>query len=171
MPISHTTPAPAANAAGEAPRKFTLRWLVGGALVTVLAAVLAIALWPASEADKARDDGERVGAAVNDLYYADTSEEVDAALTELNAAVVDTADHAGDEVAEQVADQEDALARAADGFVGSYTSDDSFEVELYQAELDTALDDLYSQASDFRAQGPEVRQAFWEGVDEELNNG
>ena len=83
----------------------------------------------------------------------------------------DTREHAGDEVAEQVDEQADALNRAADGFVGANTTDDAFEADLYQAELDVALDDLSSQASDFRAQGPEVHQAFWEGVDESLSNG
>jgi hypothetical protein len=72
--------------------------------------------------------------------------------------------HAGDEVADQAADQQNALARAADGFAGSLTSDDEWEAELSQAELDTAVDDLTAQASDFRAEGPHVRQAFWEGV-------
>ena len=38
-------------------------------------------------------------------------------------------------------------------------------------ELDVALDDLEGQASDSRTQGPEVHQAFWEGVDESLSNG
>jgi hypothetical protein len=45
--------------------------------------------------------------------------------------------------------------RAADGNVGAVTSDHAFESDLYEAELDMALDDLTSQASDFRAQGPE----------------
>ena len=91
--------------------------------------------------------------------------EVDAALVEVDQAVSDTREHAGDAVATQAADQEDALNRAVDGFVGANTTDDGFEADLYQAELDVALDDLSSQASDFRDQGPEVHQAFWEGVD------
>jgi hypothetical protein len=89
----------------------------------------------------------------------------------MDQAVTDARDHAGDEVGEQVAAQEDALARAADGYVGAVTSDDAFESDLYEAELDVALNDLTSQASDFRAQGPEVHQAFWEGVDEGLATG
>jgi membrane protein implicated in regulation of membrane protease activity len=145
-----------------------LRWIFGGALFAMLATVVAIAVWPASEADKARADGERVGQAVGDLYYAENSAEAEYALTELSDAVADTRDHAGDRVANQVAGQEDALARAADGFVGSHTSDDAWDVELYQAELDVALDDLTSQASDFRAEGPEVNQAFWEGFEDGL---
>jgi ABC-type sugar transport system substrate-binding protein len=137
------------------------------ALAVVAAATLA--LWPASEADKARDDGERVGQAVNQLYYADSTTEVDAALDELHGAVADSRDHAGDALGEQVADQEDALSRAADGVVGSLTSESDFDAELYEAELDYALDDLTSQASDFRTNAPEVEQAFWEGVDSGLN--
>ena len=82
-----------------------------------------------------------------------------------DAAASDTADHAGDAVANQVNDQADALDRAADGFVGSLTADDEFEHDLYQAELDIAVDDLTSQAEDFRTTGPEVQQAFWDGYD------
>ena len=134
----------------------------------VLAAV-AVALWPASEADKAREDGEQVGDAVVQLYNA--TARPGSALVELDEAVTDTREHAGDEVAEQVDEQAEALNRAADGFVGANTTDDAFEQDLYQAELDVALDDLEGQASDFRTQGPEVHQAFWEGVDESLSNG
>jgi hypothetical protein len=143
--------------------------VAGGTLIASTLAVVAIAVWPASEADKARDDGERLGAAVAELYAADSSAEVDRALTEIHAVAVDTRDHAGDAVAEQVADQEDALARAADGFVGSHTTDDAFEADVYQAELDIAVDDLTSQAEDFRNEGPEVQQAFWEGYEDGLN--
>jgi ABC-type sugar transport system substrate-binding protein len=140
------------------------------ALVAAALAAVAIAVWPASEADKARDDGEQVGEAVGQLYYADTEAEVDAALADLDEAVTDTRDHAGDEVAEQVAEQRDALARAVDGYVGAVTSEDAFESDLYEAELDVALDDLSTQADDFRTQGPEVEQAFWEGVEDGLPN-
>jgi hypothetical protein len=106
---------------------------------------------------------------VNQLYYADSTTEVDAALEEVNNAVADGRDHGGDALADQVADQQDALSRAADGFVGSLTSESDFDAELYEAELDYALDDLSSQASDFRTNAPEVEQAYWEGVDSGLN--
>ena len=69
-----------------------------------------------------------------------------------------------DSVADQAAAQEDALARAAEGFTGTHTSEDSWSVDIYQAELNTALDDLARQADDLRTQGPEVQQAFWDGV-------
>jgi hypothetical protein len=49
------------------------------------------AVWPASEVDKARTDGEQLGQAVAQLQDAHTAEEVDAALVELDAAVSDTA--------------------------------------------------------------------------------
>lgn len=168
MSVSHGTPTPTApRSSGSS----LLRWVGVGLVTAALLAAVTVALWPASEADKARHDGEQFGQAVVQLYDADSEAEVDAALTELDQAVTDTRDHAGDEVASQVADQEDALNRAVDGFVGANTTDDAFEADLYQAELDVALDDLSSQASDFRAQGPEVHQAFWEGVDEGLGNG
>ena len=142
--------------------------IAGGVFAAAVLCVLAIALWPASEADKARDDGERVGEAVTQLYNAESSTEVDAALAELDAAVTDTRAHAGDEVADQVADQQDALARAAEGFVGYYSTDSDWDQALYEAELEIALDDLYYNGADFREQGPEVNEAFWEGVDEGL---
>ena len=142
--------------------------IAGGVFAAAVLCVLAIALWPASEADKARDDGERVGEAVTQLYNAESSTEVDAALAELDAAVSDTRAHAGDEVADQVADQQDALARAAEGFAGYYGTDSDWDQALYEAELEIALDDLYYNAEDFRDQGPEVHDAFWAGVDEGL---
>lgn len=143
------------------------KW-TAGVLVALTLAALTIALWPASEADKARDDGERLGEAVGQLYYADSSSEVDAALTEIHDAAADTADHAGDAVAQQVADQEDALQRAVDGYAGAVTTGDEFEAELYEAELDQAVTDLDNQASDFRDNAPEVVDAFWSGFDSGL---
>jgi hypothetical protein len=152
-------------------RNALARWIAGGAGVATILAVGAIALWPASAADKARDDGEAVGQAVNHLYAAESSADVDAALSELDTAVADTRTHAGDEVADQADDQTDALARAADGFAGSVTTDSEWDHDLYQAELDVAVDDLTDNASQFRAQGPEVHQAFWDGVDTGINAG
>jgi hypothetical protein len=41
---------------------------IGGTLLALpVAGVVAIAVWPASETDKARDNGGQVGQAVNDL--------------------------------------------------------------------------------------------------------
>jgi hypothetical protein len=144
-----------------------LRWIGGGGLVVAAIVALAIAVWPASEADKAREDGKHVGEAVSALYSATSAEEVDAALSDLDTAIADTREHAGDRVGSQLDDQADALSRAADGFVGVHTTD-GFDQDLYQADLDTAVDDLTSQADDFRAEGPEVQQAFWNGVEEGL---
>ena len=156
------------NPTRKASRRSLLGWIAGGLVAAAVLAAVAVAVWPASEADKARDDGERLGQAVSQLYDAEGEAEVDAALTEIDAAVSDTRAHAGDELAEQAAEQQDALARAADGYVGAVTSEDAWEADLYEAELDYALDDLTSQASDFRAQGPEVHQAFWEGFQDGL---
>jgi hypothetical protein len=145
--------------------------IIGGTLLALLVAgVVAIAVWPASETDKARDNGEQAGQAVNALYNADSSSGVDAALSELDAAVGDTRADISNELADQVDAQTDALNRAADGFVSSRTTDDAWEADLYQAELDTALDDLTDNASDFRAQGPEVHQAFWDGFESGVNS-
>jgi hypothetical protein len=143
--------------------------ICGTLLALLVAGVVAIAVWPASETDKARDNGERVGQAVDDLYNADSSSDVDTALNELDTAVGDTRADISNEFADQVDAQTDALNRAADGFAGSRTTDDAWEADLYQAELDTALDDLTDNASDFRAQGPEVHQAFWDGFESGVN--
>ena len=162
--VPGSTPARAATTRSTS----VLRWVAGGTGLATILAAGAIALWPASETDKARDDGEQVGIAVNHLSTAESSAEVDTALAELDTAIADTRTHAGDAVANQVDDQTDALSRAADGFAGSVTTDSEWDYELYQAELDVALDDLTDNASDFRGQGPEVHQAFWEGFESGL---
>jgi hypothetical protein len=162
MSLAQTNPAPSVAAPD---RRSLLRGIAGGTALAAILASVAIAVWPASAADKARDDGEQFGQAVSSLYDAQSAAEVDAALADIHTAAVETRDHAGDAVADQVAAQEDALARAADGFVGSVTTDDAFEADLYQAELDVAVDDLTRQADDFRTEGPEVQQAFWDGYE------
>jgi len=161
------TPAPAA----ESTRSKVLPALIGGGSGLAVLAALAIALWPASEVDKARADGEQLGEAVFALYAADSTSEVDAALADVHTAATDAREHAGDAVADQVAAQEDALARAADGFVGMYSSDDDFEADLYQYELDVAVDDLADNAEEFRTTGPEVQQAFWDGYESTVDAG
>jgi len=160
MAISHAGLLPA----GTSSRTRRLaRWILGGTLVVALVTALTIAVWPASEADKARADGERYGAAVADLHDATSLEEADAALSDLHVAAVDTREHAGDAVSDQVARQSDALDRAVDGYVGMRTTDDEFSADVYQAQLDVAVDDLAAQADDFRATGNDVQQAFWDG--------
>ena len=144
--------------------------LLTGTGVAALLAAATIAVWPASETEKAYDDGQAFGSAVAQLQAADTYEEVDDALVELELAAEDTAEHAGDAVYDQVNRQEDALSRAADGFAGSHTADDSFEADLYQAELDYAVDDLTDNAEDFRTTGPEVQQSFWDGYQNGLES-
>ena len=139
-----------------------------GTLFAVLAAILTIAVWPASEADKARADGEQLGQAVSALYAADSTAEVDTALADVQAAAADTRAHAGDRVDEQLSATEDALARAADGFVGAHASSSDWDADLYQAELNVAIDDLGNQAHDIRTGAPEVEQAFWAGFDSGL---
>jgi hypothetical protein len=163
--VNTTAPASAGAGSGSLLAKIG----AGTSLAAILAAVT-IAVWPASEAEKAYDDGERFGTSVAQLQAANTTEEVDDALTEMHAAAIDTRDHGGDAVADQVAAQEDALARAADGFAGTVTSDDSFSADLYQAELDDAVDDLGANAEEFRTTGPEVQQSFWDGYQDGLDS-
>jgi hypothetical protein len=163
--VPSTAPAPA--------RKSTLAtwmtWIAGAAAATAAIVVLVIAVWPASETEKARDDGERVGAAVAQVQSAGTTDEVDDALAELQDALHDTRAHGYDAVTTQVDDQGDALYRAADGYVGSLSSDDDFEQAVYNDELDAALSDLENNAQDFQSTGPEVQQAFWDGYETGLN--
>jgi hypothetical protein len=160
MSVAHSSSVPTADTAR---RTNVVRWAAGTATALAVSVGIAVAVWPASAADKARADGEQFGAAVAQLQNAQTSAEVDAALTEVHDAAADTRDHAGNAVADQVDKQDDALSRAAEGFVGVHTSDDAFSVDVYQAELNQAIDDLDSQASSFRDEGPEVQQAFWDG--------
>jgi hypothetical protein len=171
MSVAQSTTTPAEPATRAKKHGSLLARILGGALVVALLAAVTVAVWPESAADRAHDDGERLGQAVTDLYYADTDAEVDAALSDIDSAVADTREHAGDEIASQAEDQADALSRAADGFVGSVTTDSAWDQDLYQTELDVALDDLTDNAGDFRAQGPEVHQAFWQGVEDGLGNG
>jgi hypothetical protein len=150
-------------------RASLLGWIAGSVLVLAALVALTIALWPASEAEKARADGEQLGQAVAQLSDAQSSADVDAALVEIRDAGRDARDHGGDAVAAQVANQEDALARTLDGFVGANTTDDAFEADLYQAELDTAVDDLVNQADEFQTNAPEVVQEYWNGFEDGVN--
>jgi hypothetical protein len=152
----------------EAPRRRLLFWAGGGACLAAVLAAGAIALWPASTVDQAHDDGVYFGESVAMLYGATSGDEADAALANMRSAALDARDHVSDDVANHIADQQDALARAADGFVGTHTADDAWSVDLYQAELNDAVDDLSSQAEQFRTTGPEAAQAFYQGVQEGL---
>jgi hypothetical protein len=138
-------------------------WITGGVAFAALLTALAIAVWPASNTDKARSDGEALATAVSSLNTASNQDEIDAALVDVRDAAADTRDHAGDALADQVETQADALDRAAEGAYGAATADDEFSQEIYQWELDDAVADLNGNAEDFRAEGPEVQQAFWEG--------
>ena len=139
------------------------RWITAGVLTTAALVAIAIAVWPASNTEKARSDGEAFGQAVVALDSAQSPADVDAALDDLGEAASSTRDQAGDAVADQGDRQDDALSRAVDGWTGVHSTDDSFSEDLYQSELNTAVDDLKGNASDFRTEGPEVQQAFWDG--------
>ena len=102
---------------------------------------------------------------VASLSSATTQAEVDAALVDIRDAAADTRDHAGDAVADHVDDQVDALDRAAEGAYGAATAGDEFSQDIYEWELEDAVNDLTGNAEDFRTTGPEVQQAFWEGYE------
>jgi acyl-CoA reductase-like NAD-dependent aldehyde dehydrogenase len=140
------------------------------AAIVGLAAIVAvtIAVWPDSAADKARADGKHLGQAVGDLYHAQSQADVEAAFDDMRSALDDTRQHAGDELNKQVDKQADALNRAADGFVGAHSSDSSWDQDLYQSEVDYAVDDLASNAGDFRNQHSEATNAYWDGFQDGL---
>jgi hypothetical protein len=94
---------------------------LGGTVLAAALATLAIAVWPASETDKARDDGERLGAAVTQFYEADDAFEADAARAEIDAAVADARMHAGGAFADQV-DAADVQRAFWDGFESGVTA-------------------------------------------------
>jgi hypothetical protein len=50
------------------------------------------------------------------------------------------------------------------------TAEDDWDYDVYQWELEDAVDDLTSNAEDFRTTGPEVQQAFWDGYQDGLNS-
>jgi hypothetical protein len=150
-------------------RRSIARRLAAGSLVTASIVAASIALWPASEAEKAREDGEQFGAAVASLYEADTTEEVNAALSDVQNEAQDAREHAGDAIGDQVDAQVDALDSAMNGFVGMNTTDSSWDADLYEYELDAALDDLADNAEEFRTEAPEVHEAFWSGVEDGID--
>jgi hypothetical protein len=149
-------------------RSSVLRWIAGALGLATLITVVAIAVWPASAADKAREDGKHLGQAVGSLYEAQSQADVEAAFDDMRSALDDSRQHAGDELNKQVDKQVDALNRGADGFVGAHTSDNSWDQDLYQSELDYAVDDLANNADDFHNQNSDVVNAYWDGFQDGL---
>src|SRR5690242_12317566 len=145
-------------------------WIGGGTSLAVILAAGTLALWPESQTDKARDDGKAFGNAVVALQTADSPDDVDAAMVDLHDAAADTRDHVGDELDSELGKYRDALERAADGFVGERTSDNDWDQDLYHSELQGAVDDLNQQADELATQGPEVRQAFYDGYQEAITS-
>ena len=146
------------------------RWLAGGAVLVALITALTIALWPQSEADKARADGENLGSAVAQLRDAETTDDVHDALDDLGDAVHDTRSHASDAVYEQAQSQGDAVYHAVNGFIGTVSAEDDWDQELYEEELDQAVEDLSANAEELRTNAPEVEAAYWEGVQDGLSS-
>ena len=149
-------------------RSSVLRWVAGAIGLATLITVVAIAVWPASAADKAREDGKHMGQAVGELYNAQSQADVDAAFADMRSALDDSRSHASDELNNQLDKQVDALNRAADGFVGAHSSDNSWDQDLYQSELDYAVDDLANNADDFSNQHSDVVNAYWDGLQDGL---
>ena len=87
-----------------------MRWIAGTVGLAALVTAVAIAVWPASAADKARADGENLGQAVGALYNAhEHGRGRCRAQPTCSSALTDTRNHAGDELPSQVDDQADAL--------------------------------------------------------------
>jgi hypothetical protein len=141
------------------------RWLAGGTLVVAVLTALTIALWPQSDADKARSDGEKFGNAVAELRDAETTSDVHDGLGDLNNAVHDTREHLNDAVSGQASEQGDAIYHTVNGLMGAASTDEgSWDQDLYEEEFDQAVDDFSSNVDEFRTGAPEVTQAFWDGV-------
>lgn len=144
-------------------RASVFRWIAGALGLATLITVVAIAVWPASAADKAREDGKHLGQAVGELYNAQSQADVNAASADIHSALGDTRSHASDELNKHVDKQVDALNRAANGYVGAHTTDNRWDQELYQSELNYAADDLSNNAKHFRNQRSDVDQAYYDG--------
>lgn len=144
----------------------TVRSVIGACLVALALMAATIAVWPASEADKARDDGEQLGEAMTQVYEADSQSELDSALAAVDEAVSVSSDHAGDAVAEQVERQANALDRAVEGYYGAVTTTDEWEQELYETQLSYAVTDLEYNADEFRGSSDDVVEAYWDGFDD-----
>ena len=143
---------------------------MGGLALALAVTAIAIAVWPASEAEKAREDGEQLGQAVAQLQDAETQEEVDAAWDDVVTEVETSVDHGGDAVAEQADKQAEMLDWALDSYAGAVDADDEFEQDVYETELDYALTELESNAEEFRTSADDVVQSYWEGFDEGLSD-
>ena len=147
-----------------------LRWIGGGAVLAALLTALTIALWPASEADKARADGEQVGQAVAQLHEATSSDEVDAALVDLDTAVSDTADHAGDNVSDQVSDQADALYARRRRLRRRAQHRRRLRAGPLRGRARRRGRRPHQPGGGLpRRRAPEVQQAFWDGFDTGLD--
>ena len=139
--------------------------ITGAALIALMLTALTIAVWQ-TEADKARDDGEQLGEAVTQVYDADSQSELDSALAEVDEAVSESADHAGDAVTDQAERQAEALDLAVEGYYGAVTTTDEWEQDVYETELSYALDVLSYNADEFRSTSDDVVEAYWEGFDD-----
>jgi hypothetical protein len=144
-------------------RASIVRWIAGALALATLITVVAIAVWPSSETDKAHEDGKHLGQAVGELYNAQSQSDVKAASADIHSALGDTRSHASDALNNYVDKQVDALNRAANGYVGAHTTDNRWDRDLYQSELNYAADDLSYNAKHFRNQGSDVDQAYYDG--------
>ena len=144
-------------------RASVFRWIAGAIGLATLITVVAIAVWPASAADKAREDGKHLGQAVGELYNAHSQADVNAASADIHSALGDSRSHASDELNKHVNKQVDALNRAANGYVGAHTTDSSWDRDVYQSELNYATDDLSYNAKHFRNQRSDVDKAYYDG--------
>jgi hypothetical protein len=146
------------------------RWIIGAVTGVAVVVVLAVALWPQSAEDRAYDDGQRLGQALTDLRTADTYAEVDAGLTDVRHAASKAHDHVGDALDEQLTKQQNAFFAAVDGYAGATTTDDAWEQDVYDAELDDALNAFDDQADDFRSSSDDVARAFGDGLQSGLQS-
>ena len=116
-------------------------------------ALAALAGCGSSPEDEAREDGEQVGAAVRDLYDAQSPEEAANAVTALLTARGDLREDARDHVSTEVQTQAAALRAAGEEFAAGGSVED----------LRASIQEVRAQAEAFGESNDSVVNEFWRG--------
>ncbi len=125
------------------------------AVLVILVAALALAACGESPEDKAREEGERAGAAVRALFDAETPEAAQIAVNELVVVRDDLSDEVREHVQDEVGVQTESLQAASEAL----QSGD-------RAALQSAIQDARAQADSFTSQDDSIANEFWRGFEE-----
>jgi hypothetical protein len=135
------------------------------ATALALAAIaLAVAGCGDSPEDTAHDQGEAVGAALQQLTQARSADELQAATDALKSAVGDVSDDVGDRARSQVSVQRDGLNQVIGDLRTALTSGDADRAAAARTELQGDVQDLRARAGSFSASSDSVANSFWDGV-------